>query len=247
LKRRRGSLALASVKEDLMILMRISMPDRPGMLAAVASVLSHEEVDIITIEVVHRSEGVVVDNLCLEAGWQKTPPAIRRQIEGVEGVVVEAVRHVEAPPSSVDAMELAIGLGEHSEDPLESLVVGLPKALNAEWAMALALVGDEVQLLYASPRSPSPPVGHVPWMPLDAPRRLAVAPWMPTSWRLRSLVAGGLEIAASPLDSPDRAVAIARDNGRFRPSEIRQLEILAQLAVREVRRPSRMLAGSPLA
>jgi predicted amino acid-binding ACT domain protein len=219
--------------EGEMIVMRISMPDRPGMLATVASVLSHEEVDIVTIEVVHRGDGVVVDNLCLEASWQTTPPAIRRKLEAVEGVVVEVVRHVEAPPSSVDAMELAVALGEGPEDPIETLVEGLPKALNAEWAMALAMTGDEVRLLHASPRSPGPPAGQVPWMPLDAPRRLAVAPWMPTSWRLRSMVVGGLEIAASPLGSSHEAVAIARDNGRFRPSEIRQLEILSNLAVRE--------------
>jgi hypothetical protein len=63
---------------------------------------------------------------------------------------------------------------------------------------------------------------------------------MPTSWRLRSLVAGGLEVAASPLGDPRRAVAVARDNGRFRPSEIRQLAILSELAVRE----AGLLAGA---
>jgi hypothetical protein len=215
-----------------LISIRVSMPDRAGMLAAVASAVSEGDADIVTIEVIHHADGLVVDNLCIDIG-STTPSALRRRVEQVPGVVVEVVRSVAAPPTSVDALELAASLVEHDDHRVEILVDGLPGALGVEWAMALELLDDGVHLLHASQRAPSPPEGSVPWMPLEGPRRLAVAPWMPTSWRLKSMVAGGLEIAASPLSSPTRAVAVARSSGRFRPPELRQLEILAQLAIRE--------------
>jgi len=214
------------------LFMRISMPDRSGMLAAVASALSDARADIVTIEVVHHADGLVVDNLCVDVG-PSTPPELRRRIEQIDGVVVEVVRSVSSPPSSVETLELAAALAESHERRIQILVDRLPGALGAEWAMALTLHDDAVHLLHASRGAPSPPHGTVPWMPLEAPRRLAVAPWMPTSWRLQSLVAGGLEIAASPLGKPMRAVAIARNSGRFRPPELRQLEILVRLAFRE--------------
>jgi len=215
-----------------LINMRVSMPDRTGMLATVASALSEASADIVTIDVVHHADGLVVDDLCIDIK-ATTPSALRRRVEEVPGVVVEVVRSVDAPPTSVDALELAQAVVEnHGDHRVEVLVEGLPAALGGEWAMALELHGDGVRLICASARAPGPPEGIVPWMPLAAPRRLAVAPWMPTSWRLRSMVTG-LEVAASPLSLPTKAVAVARSSGRFRPPELRQLEILAHLAIRD--------------
>jgi len=218
-----------------LVTMRISMPDRSGMLAAVASAISEVRADIVTIEVVHRSEGLVVDNLCIDIG-PSTPPGLRRRVEEVDGVVVERIRSVGTPPSPVGVLELASSLAENDDNRIEVLVDGLPGALGAEWAMAIAVHDVAVHLIHASSGAPSPPETTVPWLPLDAPRRLAVAPWMPSSWYPRSLDAGDLEdleIAACPLGNPTRAVAVSRNSGRFWPQELRQLEILAQLAVRE--------------
>ncbi len=215
-----------------LINMRVSMPDRAGMLAAVASAVSEASADIVTVDVIHHEDGLVVDNLCVDIK-ATTPSALRRQVEQVPGVVVEVVRSVGAPMTPVDALELAASLVNNADHRVETLVEGLPVALGVEWAMALELHGDELHLMHTSARAPSPPQGPVPWMPLEGPRRLAVAPWMPTSWRLKSMVVGGLETAAAPLSSPSRAVVIARSAGRFRPPELRQLEILAHLAIRD--------------
>ncbi len=215
-----------------LVTMRISMPDRSGMLAAVASAVSRAQADIVTITVVDRSEDLVVDSFCIEIG-PSTPSELRRRVEQVEGVVVELIRSVGTPPSPVDALELASSLAESHDHRIQTLVDGLPGALGAEWAMALALHDETVHLMHASQGAPTPPEGIVPWLPLEAPRRLGVAPWMPAAWRVRPLEIAELEIAASPLGDATRAVAIARSSGRFWPPELRQLEILAQLAVRE--------------
>lgn len=214
-----------------LVSIRVSMPDRPGMLAAVAAAVSEANADIVTIDVVDRADGIVVDQLCLDTG-PADPTRIRRGIESVGGVVVESVRAVPAPPSPAAALELAAALVADPVDPGAVLVDGLPAALEGAWAMALALRGDDVELLHAGPGAPPPPTGRLPWLPLTSPRRLAVAPWMPTSWRVRALT-GGLELAACPLGVPTAAVLVGRHSGlRFRPPELRQLEILVALALR---------------
>ncbi len=226
-----------------LINMRVSMPDRTGMLAAVASAVSESSADIVTIDVIHHEDGLVVDNLCIDIK-ATTPSALRRQVEQVPGVVVEVVRSVGAPMTPVDALELAASLVDNADHRVEILVAGFPVAIGVEWAMALELNDDDVHLTCSSPRAPGPPLGPLPWMPLEAPRRLAVAPWMPTSWRLKSMVVGGLEIAAAPLSSPNRVVVVARSSGRFRPPELRQLEILAHLAIRDS--PASSVAAAPI-
>jgi len=213
-----------------LVTMRVSMPDRPGMLAAVAAAVSTRGGDIVTIDVVYRADGLVVDDLCLDTG-AVSPPAVRRELEAVPGVVVEMVRSVDEPTSAVDALELAADLAYGNGDGVRRLVDGLPRALHAEWAMALSQEEGAVTLMAASAGAPAPPNEPVPWLPLASPRRLATAPWMPTSWRLRATM-GGLEVAASPLGRPQAAVAVARRGGRFRPPELRQIEILSSLAVR---------------
>ncbi|HEY5023623.1 MAG TPA: hypothetical protein VII76_01490 [Acidimicrobiales bacterium] len=144
-----------------LVTMRISMPDRSGMLAAVASAASEVDADIVTIEVVHRADGLVVDNLCVDIG-PSTPPELRRHVEQVDGVIVELVRSVRTPPSPVDALELASLLAISLDDRVRVLVDGLPRALGAEWAMALALHDDTVRLVHASSGAPSPPEATEP-------------------------------------------------------------------------------------
>ena len=47
-------------------LLRVLVPDRPGMLGAVASALGGVGADIISVDVVERSAGVAVDDLVVE-------------------------------------------------------------------------------------------------------------------------------------------------------------------------------------
>ena len=56
---------------------------------------------------------------------------------------------------------------------------------------------------------------------------------MPPSWRLHRY-----ELAASPLDEPNRFVIVGRPTGmRFTTVELRQLELLTDMAVRVTYRP----------
>jgi len=240
----------------MLVALRIAMPDRAGMLAAVTAAVSDIGCDIVTIDVVHRDDHQVVDDLCMELG--NTPPmAVRRRVEDISGVVVESLHVIEAPPSPAAALELGIALVEAGapDAAVTCLVEGLPPALRTTWAAVVALPTPPASDAGADPRAsagrpvPVPvPVSvlavttggpasgvtlAVPWMPLDRPRRLAAGPWMPTTWQVRAAVLG-LEIAAAPFgDDTTRAVIVVRTSGlRFRPPELRQLHLLASAAGR---------------
>ena len=47
-------------------LLRVLLPDRPGMLGAVATALGETGADILSVDVVERAAGVAVDDLIVE-------------------------------------------------------------------------------------------------------------------------------------------------------------------------------------
>ncbi|MHB1924127.1 MAG: ACT domain-containing protein [Acidimicrobiales bacterium] len=206
------------------------MPDRPGMLAQVTQALATIDADIATVEIIERISGVVVDEFTLTTPAMD-PIALARELEAVPGVVVESVRTVEEQPSSIALLELAAELSAHPGDRLTTLVAGVPRAIRAAWCLAVS--GDYrggTRVLDMSQGAPRITSEHLPWLPLEKPRRLAAAGWMPTSWRMRAAL-GGLELAAWPLGGPSVALLVGRYSGlRFRAPELRQVELLIDMA-----------------
>lgn len=207
--------------------MRFSLPDRPGMLGSVATALSHTGASIVQLNVIDRDGGYAVDEVCLETDLNVPAEHLRRAAEGIPGVVVEALRPVDRAPDPLGPLVLAERLTAGTGDPVRMLVDGLPEALSATWAIAFD-VTDDLRVLAATPGAPVPGTLETPWLPLAAARRLELADWMPPRWRLSRL-----ELAAAPLDSPARCVVIGRRTGmRFRGTEIRQIDVLAGMAMR---------------
>lgn len=228
--------------------MRLSLPDRPGSLSAVTAALSRAGADIAALDVVERRDGVAVDDLCIESAAD--PQAVRYTVEQVSGVIVEAVRQVRVFRHSDAPMELAAHLVDEGRGAVARLVDGLPNALWASWCVAVARGVDGLETLAASRGSPSLSGLEAPWLPLDEPRRLEAAAWMPDAWRERT-ERGELSLAVAPLAQRTAAVLLARSPGpRFLGSEMRQLALLGHIAVSsEVhgadRRPLARVGGRP--
>ena len=205
--------------------LRVGIPDRPGALGAVASALGEACVDIESLEVIDRWEGMAYDDVRVvtTVGAQR----LRTIFEAVPGVVVEAVHDV---PAVDGASPTGLAAAVAEDGGLHQLVHGLPAALHASWAVA---VGDGSQGLVthaASVGAPDLPAGlRIPCFPLKGVRRLPQAAWMPAQWRGD---AGSCEIAAAVLDAPYAAVLLGRRGGpRFRPNELQRLGELARIAV----------------
>lgn len=218
----------------MLVAVRLLLPNRPGMLGAVATVLGNEGANILTLDVVERSDGFAVDQLALEIA-PGTQEDLRRRMEEVPGVVVEELRHIEAFQDVLAPLELAAALAENAGGKtLELLVRKLPAALSASWAAALAVGPGRPKLLAASGRHPSFEGIQTPWIPLEGPRRLGLGRWMPVRWRTGLAARLGLgiyEVAAAPLFGAYSAVLVGRRSGpRFRSLELDALGLLARIA-----------------
>jgi hypothetical protein len=199
------------------------------MLGSVATSISHVPASIVTLRVVEHDSDHAVDELVVKAEGS-SPEKLREAAEAIPGVVVECVRRVQNEPDPLAPLELADRLMRGIGPPTQTLVDGLPDAMPAAFAIAFD-VQDELTLVATSPGAPVPAMLETPWLPLDCARRLHFGEWMPQRWRMSRF-----ELAAVPLGSPTAFVVVGRWPGmRFRSSELRQLDILAAMALRAPR------------
>lgn len=198
----------------LIFVLRISLPDVPGSLGRVASAFGAGGVNILTLDVVDREDGLAVDEFRVEApdGMQE---ALRRAGEEVPGFTVEYVRPLEAFRHVLEPLELAARLADAGPDAVANLVEDLPDALGASWAIAFDRSDDPPRTVSASIGAPS--LARLPASWLDPDR----GPWRTET---------GLEVAAAPLGA-GAGLLLGRERGpRFRLAELRHVRLLAQIA-----------------
>lgn len=209
--------------------LRLSLPDRPGMLGALATALGRAEIDIVALDVIERDDGISVDDVWVDADLDAQQ--LLGVCEAVRGVVVEALTPARPADNRVDDIALAALVAEDGDDPLHALVTALPGTIGVTWAVAVTDGADGLEVLTSCGGTPDiPPALRLPFLPLKAPIRIPPAAWMPSHWH----PGGGrrLELGAVPLGTPVAAVMLARINGaRFRPAELRRAADLARVAV----------------
>jgi hypothetical protein len=215
----------------MLYVMRVSLPDVPGTLGAAATALSNVGANIVSLRVVDRDGRHAFDEICVEA-QELLPEALRTAVEQAPGVVVETIRRISRIPDPLGALTLADRFARGEGPALDVLIGGLPDALSTSWAMALEASSRGLDVMSSTPDAPSPGILEAPWLPLVGARRLEVTDRMPPGWRLHRY-----ELAAAPLEEPARFVIVGRPTGmRFSGSELRQLELLTDMAVRSMLR-----------
>jgi hypothetical protein len=106
------------------VLIRVSLPDRPGGLGQVASRIGSVRGDIVGVDVLERTSDVAVDEFAVRLDDLDVLPTLLREIEEVDGVSVVDVRTVERA-SGIGLLESAARLCEvESVDALRALLVG---------------------------------------------------------------------------------------------------------------------------
>lgn len=78
-------------------LIRVQLPDRPGALGAVASRIGSVGGDVVSIDILQRDNGAVVDELGVGLAGDHLLDLLRDEILEVDGVSIEALRSVEGP------------------------------------------------------------------------------------------------------------------------------------------------------
>ena len=210
-------------------LLRVVLPDRPGMLGAVATALGEAGGDIVSLDVVERGPDGAVDDLVVAMPPGGLADRLITAAQRVPGVVVESLRPYYGAEDLHRDLELVDVLAASPADGLPLLVANAPGVFRAGWALLLesGLVETGPAVLGASPGAPDVGGLELPWLPLPGARRLDPrGSWVPERWQ-----ALGTELAAAPVGSPERAVLLGRPGGpRFRASEVLRLTHLAGIA-----------------
>jgi hypothetical protein len=214
-------------------LLRLVVPDKPGLLGAVATALGDAEMDIVSVDVLERANGVAVDDIVVDLPPDRLPDSLITAVRSVPGVEVETLRPFAGPLDTHRELELLDALAQAADGTTVKLLAAeLPRVFHSGWAVVLESTGEDAAaqpwtVAAASEAAPAFEGLDVPWMPLPAPRLLpSTEDWMPERWQEMAI-----EMMAAPYGGPGCAVVVGRSGGPpYRRSELMRLAHLAGIA-----------------
>lgn len=215
-------------------LLRVTLPDRPGALGAVASALGTVGADILGVDVIERSPGRAVDDFVVELPAGKLADTLVTAATTVPGVTVESIRSYAGQLDPHRELELLENLGSDPAASLDVLADGVARIFRASWALVLsAPEGGRSVVLAAGGAAPEVTELAVPWWPPAPTRHLDASetdqtdqpdhPWAPPEW-----IRMGTELAVTALG--DAGVLVGRPALRWTASELVRLQHLAAIA-----------------
>jgi hypothetical protein len=209
-------------------LLRLVVPDRPGILGAVATALGDAGVDIVSLDVLERGNGVAVDDVVVDLPHGRLPDSLITATQAVPGVTVESLRPFAGPLDTHRELELLESLARAAEGTSAKLLAAeLPRVFHSGWAVVLSAADGTWEVAAASDAAPIFDGVTLPWMPLSGPRLLpSEDDWLPERWREMAI-----EMMAAPYDGPGCAVLLGRSGGpAYRRSELMRLVHLTGIA-----------------
>jgi hypothetical protein len=207
-------------------LLRLRLPDQPGVLGSVASALGSTGADIDSIVVVDQVSGFAVDDLVVSIPSDALVDRLVSAATSVPGVVVETVQRHHGRRRLHDDLAL-LDDAVSSGDPLGVLAQGLPDLMHASYALVVdaGLDGRTSRLLAASMAAPDAPC-RAGWLPLERAREVVAA----EVWADSAVAGPDCELAAVPFRGSS-ALLLGRIGGpAFRPAELTRLAHLARVA-----------------
>ena len=122
-------------------MIRVHLPDRPGALGAVASRIGAVGGDVVSIDILQRDQGLVIDDFGVELGGEDLAELLRSEILEVDGVMVEALRLIDGPVPDrhAEILDIATSLFQQTSPTgvLEYLTDRACESVNASFAAAL--------------------------------------------------------------------------------------------------------------
>ena len=209
-------------------LLRLVVPDRPGILGAVATALGDADVDIVSLDVLERGNGVAVDDVVVDLPADRLPDRLITAAQSVPGVTVESLRPYAGPLDTHRELELLESLARAAEGTAVKLLAAeLPRVFHSGWAVILACGPESWEVAAASEAAPAFEGVALPWMPLTAPRLLpSDDDWVPQRWRDMAI-----EMMAVPYGGEACTVVLGRSGGpAYRRSELLRLVHLTGIA-----------------
>jgi len=200
-------------------IVRVWVPDRPGVLGAVASRIDAVRGDLVGIDILERGSGRAIDELVVDLPSESLVDLLVSEVSQVDGVDVEDVRRVAdalADPR-LDALETAANLVAQSgiESLLKSLARSSVRDFQSDWASIVEPdLPDHVVAVGSAPPGP--------WLQAFlAGSRSSVAP--------RPGGTAPDDVAWADMDAAGLVLILGRQGRPFRVRERRQLTALARI------------------
>jgi hypothetical protein len=214
---------------DVSYLIRVVLPDRPGALGAVASALGEAGADILSVDIVDRTDGQATDDLVVALPADRLADSLVSAAASVEGVRVESIRPYAGVIDPFRELELLEKLAVSQYDAPAVLAEGVCRLFRAGWALLLQAPDTEGQPSTVIARSNAAPEIDslaTPWWPPTPARGLALGPdqdWAPPEWDSLDT-----ELAVVPLGR--NAILVGRPALRWLASELIRMSHLASIA-----------------
>lgn len=208
-------------------LLRVVLPDKPGMLGAVASALGEVNADILSVDVVERSPGIAVDDMVVEPVSGGLPDALVSAAQSVHGVWVESIRRYAGALDTQRELELVEAMTGDPDRATEILIAGLPRIFRAGWCLLLRSYDGSAEVLarsHAAPAKDGMTLSDVKIKP--APARIVDPEIDTVPDELRAL---DTELAVCPFETD--LLLLGRPGGpAFRTGEVARFAHLAGIA-----------------
>ncbi len=192
-------------------LIRVQLPDRPGALGAVASRIGSVGGDVVSIDILQRDHGIVVDELGVGLGGDNLIDLVSDEILEVDGVSIESVRPVAGPmpDRGSELLELATALFRQTSVSglFELLTVRVRRSLIASFA---AVIDADHAVVVAGDGQPAPGV-------------------------LDGVVSERPDLCVAPMTSAGLILVVVRGDPVLRDQERQWISTMAQLADRSWR------------
>jgi hypothetical protein len=209
-------------------LIRVQLPDRPGALGAVASRIGSVGGDVVSIDILQRDNGAVVDELGVGLAGDHLLDLLRDEILEVDGVSIEALRAVDGPLPDRHAELLDIATELFVQVSPEALLDHLADRVRRSLAADFAAVVDADTTRVTSSHGDSPPD--------DELRAMALWAVTPLSSPVGAHETGDGSIDQSPGVAAAEMVragvvlVVGRAGPVFRSRERQWIAIMAELA-----------------
>jgi hypothetical protein len=210
----------------MLYLLRVSVPDRPGALGALASEIGRAGGDITAVDVVERSDAAAVDDILVETADETSANAIEATLRSLPEVAIETWQPFTEGDQLGDGLDIVDGLGSASSRAFAAITRIAPVVLRARWVAIIDEVSGGVAITQASAGAPRVRWAALPWLPLASADAIDADPgWLPHEW------GGDPQLAAAPIGASPMVLLAVRPTGpKFRRAEIARLANLAAIA-----------------
>ncbi|MEV6985831.1 amino acid-binding protein [Sphaerisporangium sp. NPDC051017] len=201
---------------------RVSLPDRPGVLGQVARAFGVLGADILQVTVLEREGGRAIDDFTLSWPGGFAADELRERLSIVPGVRIDGVWPTREVPGVSPDYDLLGHVASDAERAYVTLVDAVPDLVSAEWAVAVD--------------SRTGAVVHGSWQAPGVDEMPDLTPLRPAAFS-----EGPLHLLSLPLKEAGLHLVVARSEGpAFHQVEldkiVRLVEVVSQLAASTVDR-----------